>query len=159
MGSTDSARMKVLLLVLTLTAGLGEALKCFTCDREVENCIAPTLEECKKTPLHQDWSTSTYSSVIEDPNYGNTCVFYQTKTGNKKHHGCIFKGDSEELAGHAGLEELDDHDKKCKNWLQDNGVSVYVCYCNYDGCNENMANHTSLAFLTLLASLMLSLTI
>ena len=54
----------------------------------------------------------------------------------------------------AGLAE---HDKKCTTVSQWN--SIEYCVCNYDLCNENLANSTSLASLTLLASLMLALTI
>ena len=128
---------------------------------QLPNCNAPTLEECVRVEDVED--TCFLVSHLSHP-------VYQAK-------GCSADNSSntietpEELAALVELtklaeelaEELDDHDKKCKKWLKE-GFSFDVCICNYDGCNENMANEnmanpTSLASLTLLASLMLALTI
>jgi len=104
--------MKLLLLVLTLTAGLSEALICSSCnDRDGRNCTLPVEKECK----------DACSLLLSD---------------GKQFRGC---GDD----GTLPFVELGDHDKKCKTWTDPEYGLVQVCFCNYDRCNENMADHSN----------------
>ena len=97
-----------------------------------QNCTAPVDIECE-----------------------DACVFGQYSNGIQIRD-CAY-GDPQGWMDVA-FAELNDNEKKCKKF-KNHGSPVEVCYCNYDGCNENLANPTSLASLTLLASLMLALTI
>ena len=101
--------------------------------------------------------------ILQDPN----CT---DPVETKCKHGCIFYQDSDgkqrrrcASAPEVAFLELDGNEKKC--FTMEDGAQF--CYCNYDGCNKNLANPnnanlanpTSLASLTLLVSLMLALSI
>merc|ERR1712226_1622049 len=116
MGETrQTARMKVLLVVLALMAGLGEALKCSKCGpgpgARDEKCTDPGVEECEEA---------------ED-----VCVFYLQTDGHQS-RGCLDVNKDLGPGVADGL-ELDDNDKKCKKF--DAQIDGLVCLCNYDGCN------------------------
>ena len=103
--------------------------------------------------------------MVEECDDNRLCFFIHGPTGQKQERGCV-GGPEWDIFWDP---ELADHDKKCKPTMTRDVTqpSNQVCVCNYDLCNENMdiptnnnlANPTSLASLTLLASLMLALTI
>ena len=89
---------------------------------------------------------------VEKECQNGVCVSIQFR--GKQRVGC----GKEEFVLAAAFAGLDDNDKKCQTITKENGTAS-ICLCNYDLCNKNLANPTSLASLTLLASLMLALSI
>ena len=82
--------------------------------------------------------------MLEDCGDGITaCLIIHHRNGNKEQRGCAEGATS---VG-AALAELADQDKKCKIFAMPGDV-MEVCYCNYDGCNENMADHSNKDIMT-----------
>ena len=119
--------MKVLLVLLSLTAGLSEALNCHLCDDVSVLVLGLSYED--NICIFQD-KNCTYVKECKTACIVSTDFF---SARGKYIRDCADDGWDAVPASF-----LDDHDKKCNGpvWEQ-------VCYCNYDACNENMENQTN----------------